>query len=716
MKRAAHSGGNRPFPKIAILGAGAVVREYHLPALTLLGFPRDRLRVFDVSKEALTRLGRARPGIRTHCENFKDPRAMERIRATAEAVLIALPNALHEGAVERALAAGLHVLCEKPLAMSEKGCLRLGDLAHRSGKLLAVGMARRFVPAFLSIRRAALDARWGALRGIELEFGGPYAWLSESGAYFRPESGGVLSDMGVHFLDYAALLCGRLKPLSYRDDWRGGVEANAFYELQSETGVSIRLGLSRTRRLREAFIFRFEGGDATMEKDNFSEYRFTPRGGSPAHLEGDRQDPGWDPRRLESAFAYEWRSFFAGTTEGRCELPGADEAAHIMALVEWAYAHRRKSGVAEAAASATARDRVLVTGGTGFIGSKLVERLCGKGGADVTVPVRNYFTCAEIARFPVSMPKVDLLDPAEVRRALRGIRHVFHLAYGRDGWESSRVTVEGTKNVVRAAIENGAESVVVLSSIYVFGRPDTAGPIDESYPYRPIGAYGRSKAEMERWCLRTAKTSSTRIVVLNPSCVYGPGGTTYTRLPLHLAQEGRFCWVNGGTGTANYVYIDNLIDAMLSALTAREIQGKRLIITDGHCAWKEFLEPFLGPYAVRTPFCDFRELAARRDRRASFRAWVKDLPFASSLRPVWRALRTIPPGQKDPEIQRGSGSEPSSAPAWLADLFHPAQTVFAAQRAHDVLGWRPRVSLREGQKRTVEWLRENGDFKMGTSS
>jgi nucleoside-diphosphate-sugar epimerase len=358
----------------------------------------------------------------------------------------------------------------------------------------------------------------------------------------------------------------------------------------------------------------------------------------------------------------------------------------------------------------------LVTGATGFIGTRLVERLFEEGRTDVAAPVRNYFTCAPVARFPVKMPRVDLLDRGRVREALRGARFVFHLAYGRDGWGSSRVTIEGTKNVVRAAIENGAESVVILSSIYVFGRPDAPGPVDESYPYRPIGAYGRGKAEMERWCLRAAKNSKTRIAVLNPSCVYGPGGTTYVRLPLHLAKEGKFCWVEGGTGAANYIYIDNLIDAMLNASAAPGAHGRRLIVTDGHCDWKEFLEPFLGAHAGRIPSCGFRELSARRDRGDSFREWAKDLPFASALRPAWKFLRGAPRASL-PEIPKAAAPEPLPQPAWwLAGLFHPARTAFTAKKAAEVLDWRPRVDLKEGQKRTVRWLSENGHFETGASS
>src|SRR5262249_11141324 len=114
---------------------------------------------------------------------------------------------------------------------------------------------------------------------------------------------------------------------------------------------------------------------------------------------------------------------------------------------------------------------VLVTGGSGFIGSRLVARLAELGIGPIRAPGRGYRTCVELARFAVEMPRLDLLDPPAVRRVLRGIRHVFHLAYGRDGDDPRKITVDGTRNVVDAAIAEGCESVVVLSTAYVFGRP-----------------------------------------------------------------------------------------------------------------------------------------------------------------------------------------------------------------------------------------------------
>ena len=158
-----------------------------------------------------------------------------------------------------------------------------------------------------------------------------------------------------------------------------------------------------------------------------------------------------------------------------------------------------------------------------------------------------------------------------------------------------------TKCVVEAAIAAQCDAVVVLSSMAVFGHPN--GETDESAPYRPAyGDYGRSKMRMEQWCVERSRTSGrTRIVVLNPSCVYGPAGPTYTELPATLAREGHFCWIDAGSGNANYVYVDNLVDAILLAAATPEAHGQRFLINDGMVSWRRFLEPLVEPWMSQLP-------------------------------------------------------------------------------------------------------------------
>src|SRR6185369_8406904 len=168
------------------------------------------------------------------------------------------------------------------------------------------------------------------------------------------------------------------------------------------------------------------------------------------------------------------------------ELADGVDAERTARLIEWAYAARSRQSSNMGASARGSRPEILVTGATGFIGGHLVDRLTEEG-RGIRATARSTATCANIARYPLEIAPVDLLKKDEVEGAVRGVRTVFHLAYGRDGSDAAAATIEGTKNVVEAAIAGGVECVVVLSTMYVFGFPVSQDPVDENFPYRPYG-------------------------------------------------------------------------------------------------------------------------------------------------------------------------------------------------------------------------------------
>jgi nucleoside-diphosphate-sugar epimerase len=274
---------------------------------------------------------------------------------------------------------------------------------------------------------------------------------------------------------------------------------------------------------------------------------------------------------------------------------------------------------------------------------------------------------------------------------------------------------------VDAAIAEGCESVVVTSTMYVFGNP--SGAVDESAPYRPIGGeYGVTKAEMERWCLaRAAESRKTRITVLNPSCVYGPRGKTYSELPARLASQQAFCWIEGGQGTANYTYVTNVVDAMLEAALQPEAHGQRFIINDGVTTWRAFLEPVLAPWLKglrsytkaellglgRKSRRGLREILAAIARASEVRSTIRETAVGGLAVAAVRRYRPslIPAPTAAPPILTALTSRAPGVPApWLADIFGPGSSRFSAEMASRVLGWTPHVDLAEGQRRTIEYL------------
>src|SRR5262249_61578326 len=123
--------------------------------------------------------------------------------------------------------------------------------------------------SMVAMRRALHDGLIGDLLSVDIEDGEHYAWNPTSSAPFNRENGGILADMGVHYIDLIEHLLGCLKPRAYRDDHAGGVEANAVLELEAETGTPVRIALSRTRQLRNQLIIRGSRGTLLAFKEEF---------------------------------------------------------------------------------------------------------------------------------------------------------------------------------------------------------------------------------------------------------------------------------------------------------------------------------------------------------------------------------------------------------------------------------------------------------------
>jgi nucleoside-diphosphate-sugar epimerase/predicted dehydrogenase len=711
-----------------MLGGGSVTAEYYLPALTILGLA-DRTTVVDPSDGSLEALRCAFTRVNLLRQDHREFFAAQ--PPAGQRVIVALPNHLHIEAVEQALSSGHHVLCEKPLCLKAADCARLEELAATKARALKVAMSRRYLPSLMLAREVVLAREFGDLLSIEIFDCAPFPWRPKSFAFFAPGAGGVLADMGVHYLDYVETLLGPLEPSSYEDDSRGGNEANLKYELKAGA-VPVSLRLSRLDPAGSFIRLQCERGDIRVEKAHEREIFVTPANGSSRRVicEQPFPSPDW-PRDFHGSFCAMLQDFDAAIAGKENRLASAEDAARTAALIEWAYENRSRILNARSSAVRPSGSDVLITGATGFIGGHLVARLAEQG-IRIRAAVRSPASCANVARYPLEIAPVDLLDSKAVGQAVAGVRRIFHLAYGREGADAAAVTVQGTKNLVEAAIAAQAEAIVILSTMYVFGFPSGAGPVNESFPYRPYGReYGASKAKMERWCLERAKRSgSTRIVVLNPTCIFGPGGGAYTRLPVQLARAGQFCWIDDGSGVCNFTYVSNVIDAMLLAAESPAAHGERFIINDGNMSWREFITPLVAPldaaigsYSVEAfkalprfgPPFHMKDLVGAALRSSEFRAVVKRSAAARKLIAAMRdspfAHRTAAESQPAHTSIRVNGSRyPDLPPDWLLDLYPPFNCVFSSDKARKLLNWSPVVDYAVARDETVRWLNQAGYY------
>ena len=169
----------------------------------------------------------------------------------------------------------------------------------------------------------------------------------------------------------------------------------------------------------------------------------------------------------------------------------------------------------------------LVTGGTGFIGANVVRALLDAGD-EVRVLVRKGSNLVNLNGLPVELAEGDVRDPGSIRRAVSGCERVYHVAAVYSFWLKDpelpfRVNVDGTRNVLRAALEEGVERVVYTSSVATLAVPTGETPVTEDAPVDPnriVGPYKRSKYLAEE-VAREYVAAGLPIVIVNPSFPVG---------------------------------------------------------------------------------------------------------------------------------------------------------------------------------------------------
>jgi nucleoside-diphosphate-sugar epimerase len=214
--------------------------------------------------------------------------------------------------------------------------------------------------------------------------------------------------------------------------------------------------------------------------------------------------------------------------------------------------------------------RVALTGASGYIGSRLSERLV-RAGHEVVALDRDPSPRQLAAR----LVRCDLTEPAAYADALRGIDLICHLAAAKGDWgisdaEYRRDNLLATDALLAAARRAGVRHWIFYSTVSVLGPSGLA--LDEQAPHRPANAYGATKAECEALLERYVREDAgARVVVIRPSVVYGPENPWNTNIfrLIDAVHRRRFVMIGRGQEVKTTSYIDNLLDAH-EFLMARE--------------------------------------------------------------------------------------------------------------------------------------------------
>lgn len=347
---------------------------------------------------------------------------------------------------------------------------------------------------------------------------------------------------------------------------------------------------------------------------------------------------------------------------------------------------------------------ILVTGGGGFVGSRFAEIIFLTRFAQARVGIRSWAGAARVARFPLDIVPCDVLDPRQIAEAMSGVNIVVHCAVG-DG----EVIVDGTRNVLQAAVRAGVARVIHLSSAEVYG-PHVSGRVDEMWPFMPTGnSYADAKIEAERLVWQHS-ARGLPVTVFRPSVVYGPWSEQWTAALAQRLQSGRWSrYERYGDGTCNLVYVDDLVALALKSIDDDNATGQAFNVGGpDFLTWNEYFDRFNAAMG-RPP------LKLRSAPRAKFRSIVTGA-LGGAARAVrarhGNALKRLREqgGLAAAGMQELKGwlrTNPSSAE--LGQVYN-RKAIYDWSKAESMLGYRPAVDLDLGLRLSVDWLRYAGSL------
>ena len=575
-----------------MIGCGSLARTQLLPALRHLGWTPDVL-----IDPASRRVGAVAQELDRRDTLVTAP-DWTSVADSFDAAVVAVPNAWH-GTVGAALAsAGKHVLMEPPFATQNAACRAVVQAAERAGTILLAAHPRRHLHVMRWTDAVIRSGLLGPIRRIDWREGRVFDRSNVTDVVLWPDEGGVLMNPGVHALDLLWWWFGVVEPVRYRDDSVGGVESECILECRIG-GAEGRIELSRSREL--ANTCRIEGEKGFVEvhllrnhvircSDNVRRVQYQGLGAEAL--------PPQEASDLYQAMLQEFRATIQG--RGGRRRPD-DHACDAAALIERCYAMRTPIQSPWAAASPPSPGvviapgtKVVVTGATGFIGGRLVERLVEQG-ADVCCLIRSPAAAIRLARLPVGFRQVDLTDMAAIDDAVRGAALVFHCAYD---WGNAAANRAGTGNLIEACIAHGVQRLVHVSTFSVYD-PYPDGELNEGTRDGDRSKeYTRVKLELEQDVLDAVRGRGLRGTVLQPTIVYGPFSKPWTINPAEMLMLDTVVLPDRGEGLCNPLFVDDLVEALLLAATRPEAVGERFIVSGPDVVtWSEFYEAFA--HAVR---------------------------------------------------------------------------------------------------------------------
>ena len=321
--------------------------------------------------------------------------------------------------------------------------------------------------------------------------------------------------------------------------------------------------------------------------------------------------------------------------------------------------------------------KVLVTGGTGFIGSHLVESLLQKG-IQVRCLLRKESDLKWLKGLPIEVVHGDCRDKTSLGKAAEAVDQVFHLAGVTKAIKEKsyfEVNAFGTENLIHSCLENNPhlKKFIYLSSQAASGPSRNGSKKKESDRSAPVSPYGQSKRMGEELAL--AHAHELPLLILRPSAVYGPRDKDVYAFFKCLSKRIKPC-LAGRDQHLSLCYVQDIVQAILLAAEAQTKSGEIFFLSDGHdYRMEEIGDTFaqamgITAFRIRIPKPMISGIASFSEYFSKF----------SKRPPLINKSKVKEMVQKD----------------WVCDI----------TKAKTILGFKPQVRLLEGARFTFEWYKK----------
>jgi len=241
------------------------------------------------------------------------------------------------------------------------------------------------------------------------------------------------------------------------------------------------------------------------------------------------------------------------------------------------------------------KPKIAIFGASGFVGSALVQRLFFDKGYEFRALIHSFGNAAQLARLPIELTPIDVLDFQQVNSALSECNVVVNCSRGGDA-----IMIKGLKNIIKASHKNKIEKFIHIGSIAIYGaNPPSNSNRETAVPDPGSNSYGIMKLKQDEMVFKL-HDSGIPSIILCPSNISGPR-SVFVLEAIRSLLANEIVLVDDGKYPTNLIHVDNLVEAIVTAIASDKGWGERYFINEiEQATWKEFYEELKEMVGVKT--------------------------------------------------------------------------------------------------------------------